>query len=187
MSGQFLMHIYISLITGIIGSIPYILAEIWSSVMPLLYPKEKKNSIGVIAITYFLFMTGLLFSYFLIVPLTVNFLGTYQVSETVQNTIALSSYIGTVVTLTFAIGLIFDMPVFAFFLTKAGILTPQFMKKNRKFMLVIILGLSAIITPADVFSQILVAIPLLGLYEFSIIISRHLYNKQMEEDAPEAL
>lgn len=186
MSGQFLIHLYISIITGIIVAIPYIIAEIWAFIRPALYPNEKKYSTGAIFITSFLFMVGVLFSYFLIVPLTVNFLGTYQVSDTVQNTISLSSYIGTVVSLTFAVGLVFEMPVFVYFLTKVGMLTPQFMKRNRKYMLVIILAMAAIITPADIFSQILVSIPLLGLYEISIIISRRLYNKQLEEDAPEA-
>jgi len=187
MSGQFLIHLYISIITGVILGIPYIIAEIWAFIRPALYPNEKKHSTGAIIITSFLFLVGVLFSYFLIVPLTINFLGTYQVSETVQNTISLSSYIGTVVSLTFAVGLVFEMPVFVYFLTKVGMLTPQFMKKNRKYMIVIILAMSAIITPADIFSQILVSIPLFGLYEFSIIISRRLYNKQMDEEAPEAL
>ncbi|MCF8231485.1 MAG: twin-arginine translocase subunit TatC [Bacteroidales bacterium] len=187
MSGQFLIHLYVSIITGVIVAIPYIIAEIWAFIRPALYPNEKKHSTGAIFVTSFLFLVGILFSYFLIVPLTVNFLGSYQVSDTVQNTISLSSYIGTVVSLTFAVGLVFEMPVFVYFLTKVGMLTPQFMRRNRKYMIVIILVLAAIITPADIFSQILISIPLFGLYEFSIIISQRLYNKQMEEEAPEAM
>lgn len=181
MSGQFLIHLYISIISGVILAIPYIIAEIWAFIKPALYPNEKKYSVGAVTITSSLFIVGILFSYYLIVPLTINFLGSYQVSETVQNTISLSSYIGTVVSLTFAVGLVFEMPIFVYFLTKVGMLTPQFMRRNRKYMLVIILALAAIITPADIFSQIMVSIPLLGLYELSIMISQRLYNKLQKE------
>ena len=186
MSGQFLIHLYISIIAGIIIAIPYIIGEIWAFIRPALYPNEQKYTTGAVIVTSLLFILGVLFSYFLIVPLTINFLGTYQVSETVSNTIALRSYISTVVSLTFAVGLVFELPVFVFFLTKVGLLTPDFMRRNRKYMLVIVLAMAAIITPADIFSQILVSIPLYGLYEVSIIVSRHVYRKQEEEDVPEA-
>lgn len=186
MSGQFLIHLYISIITGVIVSIPYIIGEIWAFIRPALYPNEQKHTTGAVIITSLLFILGVLFSYFLIVPLTINFLGTYQVSETVSNTIALRSYISTVVSLTFAVGLVFELPVFVFFLTKVGLLTPDFMSRNRKYMLVIVLVMAAIITPADIFSQILVSIPLYLLYELSISVSRYVYRKQEEADVPEA-
>lgn len=186
MSGQFLIHLYISIITGVIVAIPYIIGEIWAFIRPALYPNEQKHTTGAVIITSLLFIMGVLFSYFLIVPLTINFLGTYQVSETVNNTIALRSYIGTVVSLTFAVGLVFELPVFVFFLTKVGLLTPDFMRQNRKYMLVIVLAMAAIITPADIFSQIMVSIPLYGLYELSITVSRYVHKKQEEEDVPEA-
>lgn len=186
MSGQFLIHLYISIVAGIIIAIPYIIGEIWAFIRPALYPNEQKYTTGAVIVTSLLFILGVLFSYFLIVPLTINFLGTYQVSETVSNTIALRSYISTVVSLTFAVGLVFELPVFVFFLTKVGMLTPDFMRRNRKYMLVIVLAMAAIITPADIFSQILVSIPLYGLYEASILVSRHVYRKQEEEDVPEA-
>lgn len=183
MSGQFMTHMYISFIAGIIVAFPYILTEVWSFIRPALMPNEKKHSGGAVVVCSLLFISGVLFSYFLIVPLTVNFLGTYQVSNAVQNTISLKSYISTVVSVTFSVGLVFELPVFIYFLTKVGIVTPSFMRKNRKYMLVIILVLSAIITPPDVFSQILVCLPLFGLYELSIKISERVYKKRKIEMA----
>lgn len=180
MSGQFLTHMYISIVTGVILSFPYILWEIWRFVRPAMHEKERKYSQGGVFISTLLFMLGILFSYFLIVPLTVNFLGNYHVSETVFNQISLSSYISTVVSLTFAVGIVFELPILVYFLTKIGVITPDFLKKNRRYMYVILLILSAIITPPDLFSQILVVFPLIGLYEFSITVSRRVYKKNLE-------
>jgi sec-independent protein translocase protein TatC len=181
MSGQFMTHLYISIVAGIIVGFPYLLWEIWRFIKPALKPGEKQYSGGAVLVCSVLFLLGVLFSYFLIVPLTLHFLGTYQVSDLVKNTIALNSYISTVVSVSFAVGLVFELPVFVYFLTKVGVITPAFMKKNRKYMLVIILVLSAIITPPDVFSQIMVCIPLLILYEFSIWISKKVYLKRESE------
>lgn len=181
MSGQFLTHIYVSMITAAMVAFPYIIFEIWSFIRPAMLPKEKKYSTGAVLISSLLFILGVLFAYYLIVPLTIHFLGTYQVSEAVENTISLSSYISTVVSVTFAVGLVFELPIFVYFLTKVGIVTPAFLKKNRKYMFVILLVLSAIITPPDVFSQILVVIPLMLLYEFSIHISKRVFDKRAGE------
>jgi sec-independent protein translocase protein TatC len=181
MSGQFLTHMYISIVAGFIFSFPYILWEIWLFVRPAMHENERKYSQGGIFISTLLFLLGILFSYYLIVPLTVNFLGTYQVSADVVNQISLSSYISTVVSVTFAVGVVFELPILVYFLTKIGVLTPDFMKKNRKYMYVIMLILAAIITPPDMFSQILVVVPLIGLYELSIGVSNRIYKKtQME-------
>lgn len=180
MAGQFLIHLYISIFAGIIVAIPYIIFEIWRFVKPALYRHEQQHTRGAVFWSSFLFLVGVAFSYFLIVPLAVMFLGSYNVSASVENQIALTSYISTVVSLTLAVGLVFELPIFVFFLTKVGILTPQFMRKSRKAMIVIVLIISAIITPADVFSQILVAIPLIGLYEISILISKRVYRKRAE-------
>lgn len=180
MSGQFLTHMYISIVAGFIFSFPYILWEIWRFVKPAMYDKEKKYSRGGVFISTMLFLLGILFSYYLIVPLTLNFLGTYQVSETVSNQISLTSYISTVVSVTFAVGVVFELPILVYFLTKIGVLTPQFMKKNRKYMFVILLILSAIITPPDMFSQVLVVFPLIGLYEISIGVSKRVYKRSQE-------
>ena len=183
MSGQFMTHMYISMVAGFVVAFPYIIFEIWSFINPALHSKERKYSGGAVIASSALFALGVLFSYFLIVPLTVNFLGTYQVSDFVENSISLNSYISTVVSVTFAVGLVFELPIFVYFLTKVGIITPDFMKKNRKYMIVILLAVSAIITPPDVFSQILVVIPLYGLYEMSIGISNRVYKKrEMEMD-----
>lgn len=181
MSGQFLTHMYISIVAGFIFSFPYILWEIWLFVKPAMHENERKYSQGGVFISTILFLMGILFSYYLIVPLTVNFLGTYQVSKEVLNQISLSSYISTVVSVTFAVGVVFELPILVYFLTKIGLLTPMFMKKNRKYMYVILLILSAIITPPDMFSQVLVVVPLIGLYELSIGVSNRIYKKtQME-------
>jgi sec-independent protein translocase protein TatC len=181
MSGQFLTHMYISIIAGIILTIPYIIWEIWSFIKPALYKKERNYTNYAVISSSLLFIIGILFSYFLIVPLTVNFLGTYHVSEFVQNQVSLKSYVNTVVSVTFAVGIVFELPIFVYFFTKVGLVTPSFLKKNRKYMLVISLILSAIITPPDVFSQILVCIPLFALYELSILISKRVYRKRQQE------
>jgi sec-independent protein translocase protein TatC len=181
MSGQFMVHIYVSMMAALVVAFPYVLWEIWSFVRPALLPKEKKYSKGLVIYSTILFILGMLFSYFLIVPLTVNFFSSYQVSESVNNTITLNSYISTVVSLTLATGLVFELPIVVFFLTKIGILTPAFMKKNRKYVLVILLTIAAIITPPDIFSQILVTIPLMLLYELSIFISARVVKKKEAE------
>jgi len=181
MAGQFLIHLYISIFAGIVVAIPYIIFEIWKFVKPALYKHEQQHTRGAVFWSSFLFLVGISFSYFLIVPLAVMFLGSYNVSASVENQIALTSYISTVVSLTFAVGVVFELPIFVFFLTKVGIITPDLMKKSRKIMIVVVLIVSAIITPADIFSQVLVAIPLLGLYEISILVSKRVYRKRMEE------
>ena len=181
MSGQFLTHMYISIMSGVILAFPYILHEIWSFIKPALKEKEKKYSGGAVFVCSVLFLIGVLFSYFLIVPLTINFLGTYQVSEAVANNVSLSSYISTVVSVSLSVGIVFELPVFVFFFTRVGLLTPDFLKKNRKYTLVILLIISAIITPPDIFSQIIVVIPLWGLYELSIVIAKRVHKHKTED------
>jgi len=181
MSGQFLTHMYISVVAGFIMAFPYVLWEIWRFIKPAMKESEQKYSSGGVFISSVLFISGILFSYFIIVPLTVNFLGSYQVSASVYNQISLSSYINTVVSVTFSVGLVFELPIMVYFLTKIGILTPDFMKKNRKYMYVIMLVVAAIITPPDMFSQILVVMPLIVLYEFSIGVSNRIYKKDQQE------
>lgn len=181
MSGQFMVHIYVSLMAAVVVAFPYVLWEIWSFVRPALLPKEKKYSRGLVLYSTILFIIGMLFSYFLIVPLTINFFSTYQVSDSVSNTITLNSYISTVVSLTLATGLVFELPIIVYFLTKIGLLTPKFMKKSRKYVVIILLTIAAIITPPDVMSQILVMIPLWGLYELSIFISARVVKKKEAE------
>ncbi len=181
MSGQFMTHMYVSIFTGLIVAAPYVIWELWRFIMPALKPGEKKYSRGAVLVSSLLFILGVLFAYFLIVPLTINFLGTYQVSSEVPNQIYLNSYISTVLSVTLAVGIVFELPILVYFLTKVGIVSPALLKKNRKIMLVIVLVLSAIITPPDIFSQILVCIPLMGLYELSITISKRVYKQREAE------
>jgi len=187
MAGQLTISIWVSLIGGLIVSIPYILWEFWRFVKPALNEKEIKYSRGFVLVTSSLFLIGVLFSYFLIVPLTVNFLGSYKVSPSVENYINLDSYISTVTSLSFATGLVFEFPILVYFLTKIGIITPQFLTKQRRYIVIIILVVGAIITPPDVFSQVMVSIPLYGLYELSIVISKRVYkNKKKVQSTTES-
>lgn len=179
MSGQFLTHMYISFAAGFFLATPYIIWEIFRFVEPAMYDKERSSARGGVAVTSLLFLTGVIFSYYLIVPLTINFLGSYQVSGEVSNQIALGSYISTVISVSFAVGIVFELPVLIYFLARLGVVTADFLRKNRKIMIVVTLALSAIITPPDVFSQVMVAIPLLGLYEVSIIIARRVQKRRV--------
>lgn len=182
LAGQFKTHIMVSLIAGLIVAFPYIIYEFWRFIKPALHPREKDNSRGAVFIMSLLFLSGVCFSYFLIAPLTINFLGSYQVSSMVANQIALRSYITTVTMVTFATGLVFELPVIVYFLSRVGVLTPAFMRKNRKVAFILIIALAAIITPPDVFSQVLVGIPLYVLYEISIRVSARV-NRQLGETA----
>jgi sec-independent protein translocase protein TatC len=133
----------------------------------------------------FLFIIGVLFSYFFMVPWTLNFLGTYQVSSMVANQISLSSYISTVTSTILSVGVVFELPVVVYVLAKIGIITPEFLKKNRKYSFVIILIVAAIITPPDVFSQLMVTVPLYSLYEISILVAKRVSpapEPELEDD-----
>lgn len=183
MSGQFSAHMWTSIYAGIIVAFPYILYEFWKFISPGLKEKERKSSRGFIIIASFLFFLGVLFGYYIITPLSINFLGNYSVSEEVINQFDLDSYISLVRTSVLASGIIFELPILIYILTKLGILTPEILKKYRKFALIIVLVLSAIITPPDVASQIIVAIPILILYEASIFISKMVIKNQKKEQA----
>jgi sec-independent protein translocase protein TatC len=182
MAGQFMTHITISLVAGFIVAFPYITWEIWRFVRPALYDVEKQGTRKFVFWVTFLFFLGVLMGYFIISPISIVFLSTYQVSDQVVNTISLSSYIGFVTSIWFATGITFELPVVTYFLTKLGIVTPHFMRRYRKIAVVVILFLAAIITPSpDMFSQSLVAIPLYLLYEASIYVSRSVIRKREYE------
>ncbi len=183
MAGQFTMHIMVSLIAGFVAAFPYVFYQFWSFVVPAMHSAEKKHSRGAVFASSLLFMMGVLFGYYIISPLTVHFLGSYSVSSEVTNQINLISYVSTLASVVLASGVIFELPILAYFLTKVGLITPEFMKKYRRHSLVVILLLSAIITPPDVFSQVLVAVPLIILYEVGIFISKRIVRKQKKEDA----
>lgn len=180
-AGQFMTHIWVSIIAGFIIASPVVFYEFWKFIKPALYENEKKYASGAVFFTSFLFMLGILFGYFLIVPLSVHFLGTYNVSGEVTNQINLKSYIGSVTSISLAAGVVFLIPIFSYFLSKVGLLTPTFMKTYRKHAYVVMLLLSAIITPPDIFSQIMVVFPLVFLYEIGIFISKHVVRKREKE------
>ena len=177
MSGQFTIHIVTSIVAGIILAFPYILFEVWRFITPALKKKEKKYALGLVFSGSILFAIGILFGYYFVSPLSVQFLGNYNVSDQVNNQITLQSFISTVTTVTLVCGLVFQLPLIVYFLSKLGLLTPEFMKKYRKHAVVVTLVLSAIITPPDISSQVLLTIPLLILYEVSIYISKIVVKK----------
>tara|TARA_X000001036_G_scaffold340402_1_gene319660 strand:+ start:61 stop:885 length:825 start_codon:yes stop_codon:yes gene_type:complete len=178
MAGQFSAHLWTSILAGFIIAFPYIIFEFWKFISPGLYEKERKNARGFILIASSLFFIGVFFGYYIVTPLSINFLGNYSVSSEIFNDFDLSSYIGLLRASVLASGIIFELPIIVYFLTKVGIVTPEFLRKNRKVSLVLVLSLSAIITPPDIASQIIVSIPILILYEVSILISRIVIRKQ---------
>ena len=178
MAGQFSVHIWTSITAGFIAAFPYVLYQFWQFISPGLHRNERKMARGFILIASLLFFTGVLFGYYVVTPLSINFLGNYQVSAQVLNEFDIDSYIGLVRACALSGGLIFELPIIIYFLTKIGLVTPQFLRKYRKYALVIVLIVSAIITPPDIASQIIVAIPVVILYEISIYISKAVIRRQ---------
>jgi sec-independent protein translocase protein TatC len=178
MSGQFSAHIMTSVIAGFVVAFPYVFWEMWRFIAPALYEKESSVARGVVFFSSTLFLFGVVFGYYVVSPLSVHFLGSYQVSSSVANQISLNSFISTVSTVCLANGIIFELPILVYFLTKVGLITPDFMRTYRKHALVLTLIFSAIITPPDVASQVLLALPLMILYEISIKISTRVLRKQ---------
>ena len=178
MGGQFSAHIWTSITAGFIVAFPYVLLEMWKFISPGLRLKERSSAKGFIFIASVLFFTGVLFGYYVVTPLSINFLGTYQVSGQVHNDFDLSSYISLVRASVIASGLIFELPILIYILTKVGLVTPNMLKKYRKVSLVAVLILSAIITPPDIASRVIVSVPIIILYEISIFISRAVIRKQ---------
>ncbi|MCF6181325.1 twin-arginine translocase subunit TatC [Lutibacter sp.] len=181
MGEQFSVHIWTSITVGIILAFPFIVWEFWKFISPGLYEKERKGAKTFIIISSFLFFVGVLFGYFIITPLSINFLGNYSVSDLVARNIKIGSYISLMRSTVLASGLIFELPIVMYFLTKMGIVTPEFLKTYRKHALVVILMLAAIITPPDIISQIIVTIPIMGLYEISIYISKIVLKKERKK------
>lgn len=182
MAGQFTTHITISLIAGVIIAFPYIFWEFWRFFRPALYENEYSHARGAVFYSSMLFILGVLFGYFIIAPLSIHFLSSYTVSAQVSNQIFLKSYIGTITSISLASGVVFELPIVIYFLSRIGLVTPEFLKKYRKHSLVVILILAAILTPPDIFSQILVCLPLLVLYEVGIVISRRVHKRRKAED-----
>ncbi|HUX94491.1 MAG TPA: twin-arginine translocase subunit TatC [Bacteroidales bacterium] len=193
MSGQLTTHITVSLVAGLILAFPVILWEFWQFFKPALKTNEARYAKGAVFASSMLFFTGVAFGYFLLAPLSIHFLSSYEISPEVVNQINIRSYIGTITSICLATGLVFELPIIAFFLTKIGLITPNFMRQYRKHAIVVIFVLSAIITPPDIFSQTLVSIPLLILYEVSIMISARVMRQKdrdseafMNDDEPQS-
>ena len=173
LSSQFMKHITTSCLLGLLGASPYIVYELFRFVSPALYDNERKYSVVVVTAVYALFIIGVLMSYYVLFPISFRFLGTYSVSARVESTITLDSYIHTFVILTLVMGLVFQLPVIAFVLAKMGFVRASVLSKYRKHAFLLIVIVSAIITPPDLMTLILVAIPLYLLYEVSIRIVKH--------------
>ncbi|MCA0153697.1 twin-arginine translocase subunit TatC [Winogradskyella vincentii] len=177
-AGQFSAHIWTSIYAGFIIAFPYVIYQLWSFISPGLKENERRNSRGFLFTASVLFFLGVLFGYYIVTPLSLNFLANYQISEMISNEFDVSSVIAIVRSSAIASGFVFELPIIIYFLTKAGLVTPAFLKKYRKFALVIVLILAAVITPPDIASQVIVAIPILILYQVSIYISAVVVRNQ---------
>lgn len=171
LSGQFMMSFSVSFMIGFIVAFPYIFWEFWRFLRPALTDNERRGARGIVFWSSLLFFIGILFAYFVVAPFTINFFANYQLSPTFKNIITMSNYYDTLNELILGIGLVFELPVLVYFLSKVGILTPELMRSKRNYAILIIFVLSAVITPPDWFSIFLVAVPLLILYQISIVIS----------------
>lgn len=179
LASQLMTHLSISFYLALVVAFPYLIVELWLFVKPALYSNERKPAVVAILAFFFQFFLGMALAYYLIFPLTFNFLGTYQVSARVVNQISLSSYIGTFLGLIFMMGLVFEMPIVAYFFARIGVLKSSLLRHGRKLAVVLILVAAAFITPStDVFTMCIVALPLWMLYEFSIVVTRRTEPKE---------
>jgi sec-independent protein translocase protein TatC len=183
LAGQFTLQINSSLLMGVVLGFPYLLWEVWRFVKPALHDKEKKSASGFVFYATMLFLTGISFGYFIIAPLSVNFLSNYMVSEVIENTITIDSYLSSVATLTLGTGIVFELPIVIYILSKLGIMTPKFMREKRRYAIVLILLISAIVTPTpDILTMLTVSFPLFLLYEISIGISGKVNRQRLKEE-----
>jgi sec-independent protein translocase protein TatC len=182
LAGQFMMHIKISFLTGFICAFPFLIWEVWRFVKPGLYETESRYTEGIVFFTSFLFLVGVAFSYFVLVPFSVNFFATYTISESVTNMFTITDYISFLTIFLLSCGLIFELPMIVYFLSKIGILTPAFMREYRRHAIVVLMITAAVITPtADVGTMMLVFVPLYFLYEISIFISAAVERNREKE------
>ncbi len=181
LSAQFMTHITVSCILAVLLASPYIVFELFRFISPALYERERRYSYIVVGVVYLLFIIGLLMSYFVLFPISFQFLATYQVDEAITNTINLDSYISTFITLTFLMGVVFQLPVFTFVLGRMGLVDAAMLKHYRPYALIVIMVVAAVITPPDLFTLVLVTMPIYGLYEVSILILKR-WGKSAEPD-----
>ena len=176
-AGQFMMSMSVSLMIGFIAAFPYILWEFWRFVKPALKVSERRYAKGIVFWCSLLFFTGVVFSYYIVVPYTINFFGNYKLSPMIPNIVKMDDYYDTVSTLIIAMGAVFELPIIMYFLTRIGLITPSFLRKQRRFAVLILFIIAEIITPPDLFSCLLVFIPLYVLFELSIFISARAIKK----------
>jgi sec-independent protein translocase protein TatC len=182
MAGQFTLQINSCVMTGIVFGIPYLLFELWLFIKPALHEKERKSASGFVFFASVLFLIGILFGYFIICPLSINFLTNFSVSPMIENTFTIDSYLSSVATLTIGTGIIFELPVVIYILSIFGIMTPAFMRASRRYAIVVILIIAAVVTPTpDMMTMMVVAFPLFILYELSIFISANIERKKNKE------
>lgn len=182
MAGQFTLQMNASLLIGIMAGFPYLLYEIWRFIKPALSDIERKSASGFVFYASLLFAIGVLFGYYVITPLSIKFLANWQVSPDIVNQITMSSYLSTVATITIGAGIIFELPIVIYILSKIGIMTPQFMRSSRRYAIIIILVISAIVTPTpDALTLLSVAFPMLLLYELSIVLASRVYKQKLKE------
>ena len=183
MAGQFTLQINSSIIIGIMLGFPYLLWEIWRFIKPALHEKERKAASGFVAYASFLFILGVLFGYYVIAPESIAFLANYQVSDKIENLFSIDSYLSSVTTLTLATGVVFELPILVYVLSTLGILTPRFMRSTRRYAIVIILIVAAIITPTpDMLTMSIVSAPLLILYEVGILVSAVVEKRKIRRE-----
>ncbi len=182
-TGQFMMSLSASVMLGFIAAFPYVLWQLWKFIKPALKPSEIKMAKGIVFWCSLLFFSGVLFAYFIVAPYTINFFGNYQLSPKFENIITIDNYYDTMSNLILALGVVFELPMLMLFLTRIGILTPQFLRSKRRYAFVILFILSEIITPPDLFSCLLVFIPLYILYEATVSISFRAQAKRKQREA----
>ncbi|MDE5874890.1 MAG: twin-arginine translocase subunit TatC, partial [Muribaculaceae bacterium] len=183
LSSQFMTHITVSCLLALLFASPYIVIELFRFISPALYENEKKYSYLIAIIIYLLFVLGLLMSYFILFPISFQFLATYQVNEAIKSTITLDSYVSTFTTLTFLMGVVFQLPVIALILGKMGLIDAEVLKNYRPYAFILIMIIAAVITPPDIFTLILVTIPIYILYEISILVLKKYCNSSEIEHA----
>lgn len=178
---EFFVHLKSSIFLAVILTFPYLFWEIWRFVKPGLYEKERKAARGIVFVCSSLFFLGVLFGYFIIAPFSISFLAGYSFGEGNQDTATLGSYVGYITMITLPTGLVFELPIVAYFLGKVGLISSALMKRFRRHAIVVIFILAAVITPPDLMTQLLIAVPLIGLYELSISIVKRIEKKHDEE------
>ena len=177
MAGQFMVHLKVSLLLGFVVAFPYVFWEFWRFVKPGLHENEKSQTRGVVFFSSVLFLIGVTFGYFVLMPFSINFFANYGVSDVVNNSFKLTNYVSFITMFVIASGILFELPMVVYFLSKIGLLTPEFMRANRKQAWVVTLFIAAMITPADVGTQLLVTLPIIFLYEFSITICKRVSDQ----------